>query len=1070
MKRYISYFLVLCSFLFANCTNVAEGFDSTEVIVVSADNLKVSFEGETAELNISSMCTWNIKSSEGWIWISPSIKEGKKGNTNVKLVFSENTSTSERVATLTFENNTYDVSQEVVIVQQASEPFVEVSTEDISIEAEGTKTVVVSSNVSWTASCNDDWVSLSTSKGEVGETSVEVSFEANVSTYSRDASIVIANKEHGLKKTIKVKQGAFEPSVEVSESVAYVPTAGATKNISITSNITWYATCDQDWVTLSAANGAEGTSTLAITVDPSASIDDRSATVSIYNNRYGINRTISVHQVAFVPELAVSTEAIESSVQGLNRQVTVNSNISWYATCDEDWVTVTPANGVGGTSTLAISVAQNATTQPRSAVVNVVNTEYGLTRIITVSQTAFTPELSVSTESISTSMTGGARELVITSNVPWTAGCEVDWVTLSSVSGNGGTSYLTVTMAVNTITEQRSTVLYISNSEYDITREITISQAAFAPALEVTNPNVRVDNLAGTTLVELYANVDYEVSVDVDWLSAEVVAGGLNISYSTNTETNANRSATITLHNEEHGLTQVINVTQSAMSSNNFIVFTTTDNAVVIPNNVDAFGANIVSITYGNGRGVIAFDGPITTIGSNAFKNCDNLSSITIPSTVTSIGESAFYYCTSLSNVIIPDTVTSIGSSAFYYCTSMTSITIPSSVTSIGSSAFYYCTGELVLSGSLASKDYSSSSYPSYSSNYWLYGNRFTSLVIGEGVTQIGSYAFRNCSNLTNVTIPDTVTSIGSNAFYNCDGLTTIRIPSSVTSIGSSAFYECSYLRSVYVAATEPPAYYSSAFNYNASGRIIYVPYGCLEEYQSSWYSYSSYIQETPYTPTECTSLTITADDVDGRATTTTIHYTAVTNGVDEFGEEITGVVITGSVESEAFPQNMSETDTVERTITYTYLGQTATTTITQGVYVAQYYTINLNDEWRMSTVLNPDSSMYEGVYESYSNLGVNNSTATMYIDIYGYDTFELYVRSYAESSYDYVTVSFLDNTSVKTSTSGNQKSGTALSNYTRVTYTGIGGGSHRITIVYLKDVSQSYGDDRGYVLIPKNQ
>ena len=402
----------------------------------------------------------------------------------------------------------------------------------------------------------------------------------------------------------------------------------------------------------------------------------------------------------------------------------------------------------------------------------------------------------------------------------------------------------------------------------------------------------------------------------------------------------------------------------------------------------------------------------------------------------------------------------------------MTSITIPSSVTSIGSSAFYYCTGELVLSGSLASKDYSSSSYPSYSSNYWLYGNRFTSLVIGESVTQIGSYAFRNCSNLTNVTIPDTVTSIGSYAFYNCDGLTTIRIPSPVTSIGSYAFADCGYLRSVYVAATEPPAYYSSAFNNNASGRIIYVPYGCLADYQSSWYSYYSYIQETPYTPTECTSLTITADDVDGRATTTTIHYTAVTNGVDEFGQEMTGVVITGSVESEAFPQNSSETETVEITISYTYLGQTATTTITQGVYVAQYYTISLNDNWRMSsTVPNPDSSLYDGVYESYSNYNVSSSTATMYIDIVGYDTFKFYVRSYAESTYDYVMVSELDDsTSTKYSTSGNQQGGTSLSSYTEVTYSGIGGGSHRITIKYRKDSSQHHGTDRGYVLIPKNQ
>lgn len=143
-------------------------------------------------------------------------------------------------------------------------------------------------------------------------------------------------------------------------------------------------------------------------------------------------------------------------------------------------------------------------------------------------------------------------------------------------------------------------------------------------------------------------------------------------------------------------------------------------------------------------------------------------------------------------------------------------------------------------------------------------------------------------------------------------------------------------------------------------------------------------------------------------------------------------------------------------------------------------YTIDLNSNWQKSTVANPNSSLYDGVYESYSNNGVDNSGATMYINIDGCTEFTLYIRSYAESYYDYVMVSKLDqsisNSSGYTSsqvyahTRGNQQSGTALSNYTPVTFTGIDGGSHRITVVYRKDGSGSSGDDRGYVLIPKNQ
>ena len=70
-------------------------------------------------------------------------------------------------------------------------------------------------------------------------------------------------------------------------------------------------------------------------------------------------------------------------------------------------------------------------------------------------------------------------------------------------------------------------------------------------------------------------------------------------------------------------------------------------------------------------------------------------------------------------------------------------------------------------------------------------------IVIKSGVTNIGDYAFQDCSNLTSIIIPNTVTSIGDHAFYGCSKLTSITIPNSVISIGGYAFYECSSLTSI---------------------------------------------------------------------------------------------------------------------------------------------------------------------------------------------------------------------------------------------------------------------------------
>ena len=65
------------------------------------------------------------------------------------------------------------------------------------------------------------------------------------------------------------------------------------------------------------------------------------------------------------------------------------------------------------------------------------------------------------------------------------------------------------------------------------------------------------------------------------------------------------------------------------------------------------------------------------------------------------------------------------------------------------------------------------------------------SVVIPEGVTEIGGCAFKGCKSLSSVEIPSSVTAIGERAFWYCTSLTSVEIPSSVTEIGAKAFKGC---------------------------------------------------------------------------------------------------------------------------------------------------------------------------------------------------------------------------------------------------------------------------------------
>jgi len=118
----------------------------------------------------------------------------------------------------------------------------------------------------------------------------------------------------------------------------------------------------------------------------------------------------------------------------------------------------------------------------------------------------------------------------------------------------------------------------------------------------------------------------------------------------------------------------------------------------------------------------------------------------------------------------------------------ITSVVIENGVTTIGEYAFYQHTGLTSVSIGNSVTTIGSAAF---------LGTGLTTITIPNSVTSIGDYAFRGCTGLTTITIPNSVTTIGSEAFSGCTGLTSVSIGNSVTTIGSSAFNSCTGLTSV---------------------------------------------------------------------------------------------------------------------------------------------------------------------------------------------------------------------------------------------------------------------------------
>ena len=86
------------------------------------------------------------------------------------------------------------------------------------------------------------------------------------------------------------------------------------------------------------------------------------------------------------------------------------------------------------------------------------------------------------------------------------------------------------------------------------------------------------------------------------------------------------------------------------------------------------------------------FDGDITSIGKNAFKENHNIVEIDLPSTVKTIGEYAFYNCAKLKNVKIPSSLVRVSECAFYGCSSLENIDLGNNIMYIKEYAFGNCT------------------------------------------------------------------------------------------------------------------------------------------------------------------------------------------------------------------------------------------------------------------------------------------------------------------------------------------------------------------------------------------
>lgn len=176
---------------------------------------------------------------------------------------------------------------------------------------------------------------------------------------------------------------------------------------------------------------------------------------------------------------------------------------------------------------------------------------------------------------------------------------------------------------------------------------------------------------------------------------------------------------------------------------------------------------------------------PVKYIGKAAFQDNSYIKSIYVPENIEVIESSAFSGCTNLENVYV-ENVKSIGDSAFGNCESLKSVNI-GNVEKMGYGVFSDCT-------SLTCVEISG--LKALPAQTFINCSLLSTVILPEGLLEIGGSAFAHCSSLESIDIPSTVTVINDYAFYECTGLKSIKLPNVLT-VNKAVFGGCKSLESI---------------------------------------------------------------------------------------------------------------------------------------------------------------------------------------------------------------------------------------------------------------------------------
>jgi hypothetical protein len=447
------------------------------------------------------------------------------------------------------------ILQKEVILEESKCPKLSVAPLNQNVtSSSGATGFDVTSNLSWTASSNQAWCTV-TSSGN-GNGVITATYLSNTGAASRIAAVTVSGS--GVNdQVVTVTQLGSAPSLIVTPLNQNVTSSSGTTSFAVGSNLEWTSTCNQTWCTVTPSGTDNGT--IAATYQANTGAGSRTASVTVSGPGVS-DQVVTVTQSGTAPSLSVTplNQNVPSS-SGMT-SFSVVSNVEWTTSSNQTWCIVSTSDSDIGT--IAAEYEANTGSNARIATITVKGPGVS-DQMVTVTQLGSTPSLIVTPLNKEVTSALGITSFNVASNVAWTSSSDQAWCTVTP-SGTGNGTIIASYQAHTGTNSRRASITVMGPGVNN--QVVTVTQAGEPPSLIVTPLNKNVTSASGTTNFDVASNIAWTSSSNQAWCTVTPSGAGngtITAAYQANTAAGS-RVATITITGPGVG-TQVVTLTQDEL-------------------------------------------------------------------------------------------------------------------------------------------------------------------------------------------------------------------------------------------------------------------------------------------------------------------------------------------------------------------------------------------------------------------------------------------------------------------------------------------------------------------------